>query len=117
MVCRISNSVIVNVIIVITPGDPEVNGVHRFCSDDTPVDITATEFAVLEALMRQPGVLVTKDDLSQQALGRALMPFDRSLDTHISNLRRKLGPAPDGSPRIKTLRGRGYLFVRTEPVG
>lgn len=89
--------------------DPGSRSLYR---GDEPVEVTATEYSVLEVLMLQPGVLVSKDDMSQQALGRALMPFDRSLDTHISNLRRKLGPAPGGGPRIKTLRGRGYLLVR-----
>lgn len=91
--------------------DPGARSLHR---DGVPIEITATEYSVLELLMRNPGALVSKDDLSQQALGRSLMPFDRSLDTHISNLRRKLGPAPGGGPRIKTLRGRGYLLVRAE---
>jgi len=88
--------------------DPGARSLYR---DGTPVEITATEYSVLEVLMHHPGVLVGKEDLSRQALGRALMPFDRSLDTHISNLRRKLGAAPGGGPRIKTLRGRGYLLV------
>jgi two-component system response regulator CpxR len=76
-----------------------------------PVPVTATEFTVIAMLMRSAGQVVTKDELSEQALGRRLTPFDRSLDTHISNLRRKLGPAKDGSARIKTARGRGYLLV------
>ena len=91
--------------------DPGARSLQR---DGAPIEITATEYSVLELLMRNPGVLVSKEDLSQQALGRSLLPFDRSLDTHISNLRRKLGPAPGGGPRIKTLRGRGYLLVRGE---
>jgi len=91
--------------------DPGSRSVQRA---GVAVDVTATEYAVLDVLMRQPGTLVGKDDLSRQALGRALQPFDRSLDTHISNLRRKLGPGHRGEPRIKTLRGRGYLLVRSE---
>jgi len=54
-----------------------------------------------------------RQDLSERALGRRWMPYDRSLDTHLSNLRRKLGPGADGEPRIKTIRGQGYLLVRT----
>ena len=91
--------------------DPGARSLHQ---DGMPIEITATEYSVLELLMRNPGALVSKEDLSEQALGRSLLPFDRSLDTHISNLRRKLGPARGGGPRIKTLRGRGYLLVRPE---
>lgn len=99
----------------LTVGDLRLDsGARSLYQDSMPIEITATEYSVLEMLMREPGRLVTKDELSQQALGRALLPFDRSLDTHISNLRRKLGPAPGGGPRIKTLRGRGYLLVSTE---
>jgi len=78
------------------------------------VDVTATEFAVLAALVRVCGQVVSKDELSRQALGRRWMPDDRSLDTHISNLRRKLGPPEGGEVRIKTLRGQGYLFIAHE---
>lgn len=73
--------------------------------------LTATEFAVLEVLGRAAGQVVTKQDLSENALGRRWTPYDRSLDTHLSNLRRKLGPGPNGEPRIKTIRGQGYLLV------
>jgi two-component system response regulator CpxR len=54
---------------------------------------------------------VTKDELMEKALGRRLTPYDRSLDTHIANLRKKLGTADDGSALIKTIRGQGYIFV------
>ncbi|MCH8503865.1 MAG: response regulator [Ectothiorhodospiraceae bacterium] len=77
----------------------------------TTVELTGTEFDVLLALVRQAGHLVDKDKLSQEALGRPLSPYDRSIDMHISNLRRKLGPLPDGGPRIKTVRGAGYQYV------
>ena len=76
-----------------------------------PLPLTGTEYAVAEILVRAVGSVVSKEALSEQALGRRLLPFDRSIDTHVSNLRRKLGPAPNGSQRIKTIRGRGYLFV------
>ena len=78
------------------------------------IELTSTEFAVLEVLARKAGTVVAKEELSVQVLGRRLTPFDRSLDTHISNLRRKLGPGPAGDARIKTVRGRGYLLVRAE---
>ncbi len=78
---------------------------------DQPLNVTATEYAVMEYLMRAAGRIIDKNDLSQRALGRALTPYDRSLDTHISNLRRKLGPLPNGEARIKTVRGRGYQLL------
>jgi DNA-binding response OmpR family regulator len=80
--------------------------------DDQAIQLTAAEFALLEKLLERPGEVVSKDDLAQHALGRDLMPFDRSVDTHISRLRAKLGPMADGKPRIQSVRGRGYLLVR-----
>jgi two-component system response regulator CpxR len=68
------------------------------------------EFKLLEALLRTPGKVVSRDALSRAALDRPLSPFERSLDVHMSNLRKKLGPGPDGSPRIRTLRSEGYLL-------
>jgi len=79
--------------------------------DGVPVQLTEAEYAILEQLLRQAGVPVSRDALSLAALGRPWRPFDRSLDTHLSNLRRKLGDTPGGLPRIRTLRGRGYLWA------
>ena len=79
--------------------------------DKKEVDLTGVEFKLLEALMRSPGRVVPRDRLARAALDRPLEPFDRSLDVHVSNLRRKLGPFADGSPRIRTLRGEGYLLT------
>jgi DNA-binding response OmpR family regulator len=76
-----------------------------------PLALTGTEFAVAELLMRAAGQIVAKDAISEQVLGRKLLPFDRSIDTHVSNLRRKLGPTSGGMPRIRTIRGRGYVLV------
>jgi two-component system response regulator CpxR len=56
--------------------------------------------------------VVSRDELSRTALGRRASSFDRSLDVHLSNLRRKLGPLPDGGERIKTVRGMGYQYVK-----
>ena len=66
---------------------------------------------LLEALLRQPGEPVDKQTLAQAALGRPLTLYDRSLDMHVSNLRKKLGPHPDGRPRIVALRSRGYYYA------
>ncbi len=77
-----------------------------------PVDLTGTEFALLEALLRQAGTVVRRETLFRQVLGRRPTAFDRSLDVHISNLRKKLGPLPDGRERIATIRGVGYQAIR-----
>ena len=79
--------------------------------NDVPVRLTAAEFRVLEALMRSPGEIQSKAGLSYRALGRPLEPFDRSIDTHVSNIRRKLfrGERPDVD--IRCLRGHGYLLT------
>jgi len=76
------------------------------------VDVTGVEFSLLEALARAAGSVVSRDDLSRAALYRRASAFDRSLDVHLSNLRRKLGPVPDGGERIKTVRGVGYQYVK-----
>lgn len=86
-------------------------GSRRLLKKGTPVLVTATEFVIAELLLRSAGQVVTKDELMEKALGRRLTPYDRSLDTHIANLRRKLGTADDGSALIKTVRGQGYIFV------
>jgi two-component system response regulator CpxR len=75
------------------------------------VDFTSTEFDLLEALVRSAGRAVSREDLSERVFGRRLFPDDRSIDVHISHIRRKLGPAAHGSERIKTLRGTGYIWV------
>src|SRR5690606_24433674 len=79
---------------------------------DNEVSLTVSEGRVLEALLSQPGEPLDKQELAQLALGRKLTLYDRSLDMHVSNLRKKLGPHPDGSPRILALRSRGYYYCR-----
>lgn len=74
---------------------------------DASVEMTSTEFNVLERLMRDAGQIVTKDVLMRDALGRRLRPFDRAVDMHISSIRRKLG-----EDLVRTVRGLGYQFVR-----
>ncbi|WP_312289458.1 response regulator transcription factor [Stutzerimonas nitrititolerans] len=77
---------------------------------DHDVSLTLSEGRILEALLAQAGEPLDKQALAQLALGRKLTLYDRSLDMHVSNLRRKLGPYPDGRPRIIALRNRGYLY-------
>ncbi|NVJ65566.1 MAG: response regulator transcription factor [Gammaproteobacteria bacterium] len=79
--------------------------------DNKSVKLTATEFDILYLLMSHAGHLVDRDQLSEQCLGRKLEPYDRSIDMHISNLRRKLGSDEKGDDRIKTVRGVGYQYV------
>ena len=75
---------------------------------DKPLELTSTEFNLLEVLMRHAGQVVSKDTLSEEALDRKLAKFDRSIDVHISSIRHKLGDAS----LIQTVRGLGYLFVK-----
>ncbi|WP_411359422.1 response regulator transcription factor [Pseudidiomarina salilacus] len=77
--------------------------------DDHVLDLTPTEFDILRTLVRGSGEVVSKDQLSVAALGRSLAPFDRSLDVHISNIRKKLPNEPE---RIQTVRGRGYRILK-----
>lgn len=76
------------------------------------VDLTGTEFSILELLVRDAGKIVRRDLVYREVLGRRAASYERALDVHVSNLRRKLGPASDGGERIKTVRGLGYLYVR-----
>ena len=74
------------------------------------ITLTVSESRILEALLRQPGEPLDKQELAQLALGRKLTLYDRSLDMHVSNLRKKIGPHPDGRPHIVALRSRGYFY-------
>jgi len=76
---------------------------------ETPVDLTAAEFNVLECLLRNAGSVVTRETLAERALGRPLAPFDRSVDVHVHNLRKKISARPH--ERIKTIRGVGYMYA------
>ena len=79
--------------------------------DNELVPLTGTEYLVLDTLVQSAGQIVGKDVISRAALGRRCAPLDRSVDVHIGNLRRKLGPLVDGRQRIKTVRGKGYFYV------
>jgi two-component system OmpR family response regulator len=78
---------------------------------NTTLDLTSTEFGLLELLCRQAGQTVTKEELSQHALGRTLTRYDRSIDVHVSNLRHKLGLLADGRSPVQTVRGIGYQLI------
>lgn len=93
-------------------GDVYINPASReVLLNNEVVKLTATEFDILYLLMSNAGTLVSRDDLSESCLGRTLEAYDRSIDMHISNLRRKLGPDTKGDERIKTVRGVGYQYV------
>jgi len=80
--------------------------------DGTPVELTSTEFNLLEVLARNAGRPVSKADLSAQALGRPLARFDRNIDVHLSSIRHKLGQLPDGRSCIQTVYRQGYQLIR-----
>ncbi|MGA9885245.1 MAG: response regulator transcription factor [Candidatus Acidiferrales bacterium] len=75
------------------------------------LDLTSVEFDLLELFLKSAGSVLSREEMVRLVLGRDFSPFDRSMDTHVSNLRRKLGPRPDGTERIKGVRGIGYLYV------
>lgn len=81
---------------------------------DVPLNLTNAEFVILAALMREPGEVVSRAALTRAALGRQLLPEDRSLDTHISNLRRKINALELSESMIRSIRGTGYLLVPME---
>jgi len=79
-----------------------------------PIDLTVVEYSLLERLLRARGRILTREELVKDVLHRELSPFDRSIDTHVSNLRRKLGHEVNGIERIKTVRGIGYIYAKDE---
>ncbi|MEX1031934.1 MAG: response regulator transcription factor [Cellvibrionaceae bacterium] len=79
-----------------------------------PVTLTGAEFAVLEWLMRSPGQVISKDVLTEEALGRKLTPYDRSIDVHISNIRKKLAARNANKDLIINIRGAGYMLTTSD---
>jgi two-component system response regulator CpxR len=78
------------------------------------IRLTGTEFEILRCMVNTGGDVVSREHLSEQALGRRLLPYDRSIDTHISNLRGKLERAGLTDPAIVSQRGVGYRLVPKE---
>lgn len=97
-------------------GTLECNGVtlnfdtYEVECDGEHVPMTTSEFKVLRVLMARVGKAVPKEDLYREVLGREIMAYDRSIDMHVSNVRRKLQAVTE-TPKIQTIRGIGYLFV------
>jgi two-component system response regulator CpxR len=99
----------------ITVGDLSLDpAARRVVRAGQPVELTAAELTLLETLMRDAGHVVSRERLAQTVLGRKLAAFDRSIDVHVSNLRKKLGDGPGGVQRIQSVRGSGYVFVRPQ---
>jgi DNA-binding response OmpR family regulator len=88
--------------------DPGTRTVKRA---GTNVELTGVEFALLEILLRAAGQAVSREELSKRVLDRELTPYDRSIDMHISNIRKKLGHRIGSVERIKTIRNGGYLYT------
>ena len=85
---------------------------RRATWDGTPLELTSTEFNLLEVLARNAGRPVSKSDLSEQGLGRPLARFDRNIDVHLSSLRHKLGTLSDGRSCLQTVYRLGYQLIR-----
>jgi two-component system response regulator CpxR len=93
-------------------GDLEVDlGARAVRRSGVVVPLTTVEFDLLDVLVRAPGQVISRETLVREVLGREFSPFDRSIDTHISNLRKKIGPHADGTERLKGVRGIGYLYA------
>ena len=96
----------------ITVGDIEIDSRARVVRRAGEIiNVTTVEFDLLEALLRAAGQVVGRERLTHDVLGREFSPFDRSIDTHVCNLRKKIGLLPDGTERIKGVRGIGYLYA------
>ncbi|MFO0555747.1 MAG: response regulator transcription factor [Polyangiaceae bacterium] len=94
-------------------GDLEISrGARLVRVRGVEVKLTTAEFDLLDTLARSAGNPVSRDELCRVVLGRQSSALDRSIDMHVSNLRRKLGPLPDGGDRIKTVRSTGYILVK-----
>jgi DNA-binding response OmpR family regulator len=97
-------------------GDVTLDPVTRQAwRDGHPLSLTMAEFVLLEAFLRHAGQVLSRERIAEQVLGRRLASFDRSIDVHVSNLRKKLGDATGTREHIRAVRGEGYVFVRVGP--
>lgn len=98
---------------ILSVGDVELDPATRTVERaGQPVELTSVEFNLLEVLLREAGRVVTRERLVNAVLSRKFMPFDRSIDMHVSKVRRKLGDSEESGDHIKTIRGVGYMFAR-----
>lgn len=96
-------------------GDVEIDlGTRNVVCSGKMIDLTSVEFSLLEHLLRKAGELVSREELTQNVLGRRLSAYDRSIDGYVSKLRKKLGHEVSGSERIKAIRSVGYLYALTD---
>jgi DNA-binding response OmpR family regulator len=99
-------------------GDLELNaGARTVRCGGEALNLTTVEFDLLQRLLRSAGSVVGREELTRDVLGREFSPFDRSIDTHVWSLRRKVGNTVDGSERIKGIRGVGYLYALPDRPG
>jgi two-component system, OmpR family, response regulator CpxR len=97
---------------IITSGDVELDPRARVVRRGGElIDLTTAEFDLLRVLLQSAGQVVPREQLFQDVLGREFSVFDRSIDNHISSLRRKLGPRVHGVERIKSVRNIGYQYA------
>ena len=100
----------------LSAGDIELDtGTRQVVRNGQVVELTAVEFDLLEVFLRAVGCVMKREELVERVLERAFSPFDRSIDMHVSKLRRKLGRHPDGSERIKSIRSVGYIYTVSKP--
>jgi len=86
-------------------------GTRSVTWDNHDVSLTGTEFSVLEILVRRAGHVISKDDMTEQALNRKLTAYDRSIDVHVSNIRKKIAAAGSTKDHIINVRGAGYMLT------
>src|SRR5215469_5818083 len=100
---------------ILRVGDVELDPATRTVQHrGKPVELTSVEFSLLQVLLREAGRVVTREALVDEVLGRKFSPFDRSIDMHVSKVRKKLGDS-DSEDHIKTIRGAGYIFALARP--
>ncbi|AQQ68086.1 DNA-binding response regulator [Microbulbifer agarilyticus] len=87
---------------------------HQCQWNEQPVNLTGAEFSVLKVLVENAGQVVSKEIITEQALGRKLMPYDRSIDVHVSNIRKKLSEQGASRDLIINIRGAGYMLTRSQ---
>lgn len=87
---------------------------RRVLKQGREIDLTAAEFNLLKVLLVSAGEVVSREELNQAVLGRNYSPYDRSIDVHVSKLRKKLGAGIGNPDPIKAIRGEGYLFAASD---
>jgi two-component system response regulator CpxR len=98
---------------ILRVGDIELNPATRtVLQEGANVELTSVEFNLLQVLLQEAGQVVSRERLVDAVLGRKFSPFDRSIDMHVSKVRKKLGDTDNGADYIKTVRGVGYIFAR-----